>query len=123
MSLLQKIETETIALFSKFAIYVAVVVLAIMGKVGWDIINKKSISGWYILGFSMLAIFISTMVELVCSYKGLGPTATTICIGTSAIFSRDIMVILTTMKWAKIANLNWKDVILMLTTKSDGSKQ
>lgn len=122
MSLIEKIGNETIELFSKFAIYVAVVILAIMGKVGWDIINKKSISGWYILGFSMLAIFISTMVGLICSYKGLSSTATTICIGTSAIFSRDIMVILTTMKWTKIANLNWKDVILMLTTKTNGPK-
>ncbi len=111
---------EIAVLLSKSAIYIIVVVLAIMGKIGLDIVNKKKISTLYILGFSMLAIFVSVMVYLICQFYKVNGTASAIYVGASAMFSRDIMVVATTMKWNRLTQLNWKDVILMLTdTKKD----
>lgn len=115
--LIQDFWQEMYDLLSKVGFYVVIVLMAIAGKVGWDITNKKRVSFVYILGFSMLAIFVSTMVYLFCQWKGYNQTLTGIMVGGSALFSRDIMVVTSTMKWSKVAELNWKDVILMLTSK------
>lgn len=112
------VKNDLVDLFSKFATYIIVTALAIVGKIGMDLMNKKKISVWYILGFTVLALFVAVMAYLVCQYKGVNPTLSAVIVGMSAMFSRDIMVVATMLNWKKISSLNWVDVITMLQTKN-----
>lgn len=112
------VKSDLAMLFSKTYIYIVVTLLAIVGKIGMDLMNKKKISVWYILGFTVLALFVAVMAYLVCQYKGVNPTLSAVIVGMSAMFSRDIMVVATMLNWKKISSLNWVDVITMLQTKN-----
>lgn len=106
---MQKITHEALVIFSKLWTYVLVVVLAIAGKVGWDIVNKRKVSFLYVLGFSAMAMFVSTMVYLLCEYKKVNPTLSAVLVGGSAIFSRDILV--------SVSLMNWKEIIRVMLEK------
>lgn len=114
---MSKVTHELVDLLTKGATYIIVVVLAIAGKLGMDLMNKKTISGWYILGFTCLASFISVMAYLFCIYKCFNPVLSALIVGGSAMFSRDIMVLVLMLNWKKVTQLNWVDVFELLVTK------
>lgn len=97
--------------------YVIVVVLAILGKLSNDFLNGKKISWLYTGAFSLVAIFVSVMAALVCTYKGYDKVLTAIVGGAASLFSRDTLKVARLINWKKIAALDWIQVVQLLTKK------
>lgn len=104
-------------LASRWFSYIIVIALAIAGKIGMDLMNGKRLSGWYVFGFTCVALFVCVMAALICVYKGFNPILTSIIGGASAMFSRDILVLCKMLNWKKISSLNWTEVFELLITK------
>lgn len=114
---LSKTASELYELCTKFGTYIIVVILAIMGKLGMDLMNKKHISLIYVVGFTSIALFVSVMAYMICAYKHLNPVLSAVVVGFSTIFSRDIMVVIALLNWKRISQLNWTEVVQLLITK------
>lgn len=104
-------------LLNKIWIYILVVVLGIMGKIGWELVNKKKVSFIWIIGFSMVAMCVSTLVGLWCNYKGYSHQLTVVLVGSSALFSRDIMMVATQMNWASLKDKKWTEILNLLLNR------
>ena len=102
---------------NKGATFIVVVFLAIVGKIGMDLMNRKTLSAVYVLGFIGVALFVAVMSYLICQYKNYNPVLSAIIVGASTMFSRDIMVLSLMLNWRKISSLNWADIIEILITK------
>jgi len=95
------IKEETLTFLTKWWSYIFYVMIGVMGKFSFDIVKRKKISIWYIIGATGVACFIGFLASMWCEYhyKPYAPYIVPI----ATLCSDKILMY--------IATLNWKPVL------------
>jgi len=98
-----RLADETLEFISKWGAWVTYIFIGLVGKFGWDIINRKKMSFWYIFGTGMVAIFVGYLSTMWCSAHC--PAQGAYIVPVCTLVSRDIMLFLTMLDWPSILHL------------------
>lgn len=103
-----KTKSEVLAFLSKWGALFGYVTVGLMGKLGFDIVNRKRLTFWYVFGTSCMAYCAGFFAWQWCkTHPMLNPG---IVVPFASLVSRDIMLFLTV--------IDWKGVLSLLTGKS-----
>ena len=79
------------------------VIIGLIGKFGYDIVSKKKITFWYIVGTSAIALFIGFLSAKMCDAHPLVNPG--IAIPVATLLSRDLIVFITMIDKKKLMEL------------------
>lgn len=100
---MQNKHAEYLEFLTKGGAWIAYILIGLVGKFGWDIVNNKKLSFWYIFGTGCIAFCIGFLVSRWCiAHPSLDQS---IIVPASALVSRDIMLFITMIDWAGVLKL------------------
>lgn len=95
---------------SKYGAWIAYVCVGLVGKFGWDIVSKKKLSAWYILGTGFIAVFVGFIASR--WFMANNPDAGPYFVPVLTLASRDVMVFLNLIDYKKLLS-----TVLRIDTK------
>lgn len=99
---------EVRAFLEQWGALLAYVVVGLLGKLGWDIVNGNTLKKSYILGTTLISFCIGFLSWEWCkSHPTYNPG---IIVTASALISRDVMLFITM--------IDWQGVLKLITGKS-----
>lgn len=102
---------DLLEFFSKWGLLIGYVFIGLIGKFGFDIVNKKRLTFWYVFGTSCIAYCIGFLSWEYCKgHSFLNPGLVVPC---ASLVSRDIMLVITV--------IDWKGIVMKFMTRSNNS--
>lgn len=91
---------------AKYGAWIAYVCIGLIGKFGWDIVSRKKLSGWYILGTGCMAAFVGFISSrwFMTHNAEMG----SYFVPVLTLVSRDILVFIKLIDWTKILSAIFK---------------
>jgi len=94
---------EIISFLSKYGALITYIIIGLMGKFGFDIVSGKRISGWYIVGTGLMAVFVGWLAwEWCLSHPDWNPGFT---IPIATLVSRDVLLFLMLIDWMSVLRI------------------
>lgn len=87
-------------LLAKYGAWITYVGVGLIGKLGWDIVNRKHISGWYLFGTGCISIFVGFIASR--WFMSHMPEAGAYCVPVLTLASRDVLVFIKVIQWDKV---------------------
>lgn len=98
-----KTKSEVLVFLSKWGAFFGYVAVGLLGKFGFDIVNKKRLTFWYVFGTSCVAYCVGFFSwEWCLVHPVLNPG---IVVPFASLVSRDIMLFLTVIDWQGVLKL------------------
>jgi hypothetical protein len=106
-----KAQTYDVAdILSKYGAWIAYVCIGLIGKFGWDIVARKQLSWWYVIGTGFMAVFVGFISSR--WFIAHDPDMGAYIVPVATLVSRDILMFLRMLDWNKILS-----VVLNVKTK------
>lgn len=107
-----KNQTYDIAdVLSKYGAWIAYVCIGLIGKFGWDIVAKRQLSWWYVVGTGFMAVFVGFISSK--WFMANNPAMGAYLVPVLTLVSRDILMFLKMIDYQKllstILNVKIKD--------------
>ena len=106
MSLKSQALTEISDTLTKYGAWIAYVCIGLIGKFGWDIVAKKQLSSWYVLGTGFMAIFVGFISSK--WFMTHSPETGSYIVPVLTLVSRDVLMFIKMIDWVKLLSVVFK---------------
>lgn len=104
---------EILEYLSKWGALFAYIGIGLIGKLGWDIVNNRKISWWYLFGTGCIGVCIGYLAWIWCIAHA--PESAGFVVPIATLISRDIMLF--------INMIDWQGVLKLITRKGTMDKK
>jgi hypothetical protein len=106
MSLKHQALTEVSDTLTKYGAWIAYVCIGLIGKFGWDIVAKRQLSSWYVLGTGFMAIFVGFISSK--WFMIHSPETGSYIVPVLTLVSRDVLMFIKMIDWVKLLSVVFK---------------
>ena len=97
---------QILEFLEKWGACIAYILVGLIGKIGWDIVNNRKLNFWYVFGTGCIGSCIGYLSYMWCEQH---PTANAgLIVPISTLISRDIMLFINVVDWQKILTMFFK---------------
>lgn len=91
---------QIVEFVTKYGMWVAYVLMGLVGKFGWDIITNRKLSFRYMLGSSLCGMFTGYLASVWCMEHS--PTMGAYLVPVMTLLSRDVFLFLFSLNWKSL---------------------